>query len=150
MRQIILAIILCFILSVSVSATHYQAPVVPESAEEYMPPDQESFGQGLLYILKTALSNLKPELATASKICLSIISVVLLISILQTITEFSKNVIQLTGAVIIGILLLSPVNSLVVLGSNTIRELTDYSKLLFPVMTAAMAAQGAVTSSTAI
>ena len=36
------------------------------------------------------------------------------------------------------------------LGSNTIQELSSYGKLLLPVMTAALAAQGGVTSSTAL
>ena len=150
MRQIIVILILISVLCVPVSATEPTAPPAPKSALPYMPQEQESFGEGLFYILKTAFTKLKPEFAEASKIVLSVIVVVLLISILQTITEFSQNTVQLTGAVIIGILLLSPINTLVHLGSETIVELTDYSKLLLPVMTSAMAAHGGITSSSAI
>ena len=71
-------------------------------------------------------------------------------SVLQGLTEFSANAIQLTGAVVIGILLLEPVNTLVQLGADTVTELSDYGKLLLPVMTAALAAQGGITSSAAM
>ena len=150
MKIILVILILSSVLCIPVSGIPPTAPPAPESALPYMPQEQDSFGEGLIYIIKTAFMKLKPEFADASKIVLSVIIVVLLISILQTITEFSQNTIQLTGSVIIGILLLSPINALVHLGSDTILELTNYSKLLLPVMTSAMAAQGGITSSSAI
>lgn len=150
MKKLIVFIIFICMLPLPASAMEYTAPVAPESAEPYMPPEQENFAQGLWYIIKTALSEINPELASAGKICLSVILTVLLMSVLQNMTEFSANTIQLTGAVAIGILLLEPANTLIQLGLNTVRELSDYGKLLLPVMTAALAAQGGVTTSAAL
>lgn len=150
MKNFIIIIVVLSILCIPVSAAEYVAPQAPESAQQYMPQDHNSFGEGLLFIVKQALLKLKPEMANALKICISVVGVVLLISILQTISDPSQNVIRLTGAAAIGILLLSPINTLVHLGSHTITELTDYSKLLLPVMTSAMAAHGGITLSSAI
>ena len=150
MKFITLIVIITLILAVSVSAVEYTAPTAPDSAQPYMPEDQQTFAQGLWYIIKTAFNQIKPEFATASKSCICVIAVVLLMSILQNLTDTSKNAIQLTGAVAIGIILLSPMNSLIETGRNTVTELTDYGKLLLPIMTTALAAQGGVTSSSAL
>ena len=146
---IIFALLLSFLI-IPVSAMEYTAPTAPESAQPYMPPEQENFAQGLLYIIKTALTQMNPELVNASKVCLSVIVIVLLTGVLQSITEFSVSTIRLTTAVIIGILLLEPTNTLLQLGATTVTELSDYGKLLLPVMTASMAAQGGVTASAAL
>ena len=150
MKKFIIFVILLSFLVLPVSAVEYTAPAAPESAEPYMPPEQENFAQGLWYIIKTALSEINPELASAAKICLSVILAVLLMAVLQSLAELSANTIQLTGAVVIGILLLEPANTLIQLGMDTVTELSDYGKLLLPVMTAAMAAQGGVTTSAAL
>ena len=150
MKYFIIMIVVLSMLCIPVSAAEYVAPQAPESAQPYMPQDYNSFGQGLFYIIRQALMKLKPEIANALKICISVVGVVLLTSILQSISESSQNVIRLTGAAAMGILLLSPINSLINLGSHTITELTDYSKLLLPVMTSAMAAHGGITASSAI
>ena len=150
MKKLIIFVLLLSFFLLPVSAMEYTAPSAPESAEPYMPPEQDSFAEGLWYIIKTALQEINPELASASKICLSIILAVLLMAVLQSLTDCSANAIQLTGAVVIGILLLNPTNTLIQLGLDTITELSDYGKLLLPVMTAAMAAQGGVTTSAAL
>lgn len=150
MKKIIIIFMLLSFLVVPVSAMEYTAPTAPESAEPYMPPKQENFAQGLWYIIKTALSEISPELASAARLCLSVILTVLLMAVLQSLTDFSASAIQLTGAVVIGILLLEPANTMIQLGLDTVRELSDYGKLLLPVMTAAMAAQGGITASAAL
>ena len=150
MKRVIIILVFLSFLIFPVSATEYTAPEAPESAQPYMPEGNESFSEGLWFIIKTAIKKVKPELANASGICFSVIAMVLVMSVMQTITVISESVIRLTCAVAVGILLLSPANSLIRLGENTVTELSDYGKLLLPVMTAAMAAQGGITTSSAI
>lgn len=150
MKKLLTFLLLLSFLTLPVSAMAYTAPLAPESAEPYMPPAQENLAQGLWHITKTALAEINPELTSAAKICLSVILTVLLMSVLQSLTDFSASTIQLTGAVVIGILLLEPANTLIQLGIDTVTELSDYGKLLIPVMTSAMAAQGGVTTSAAL
>ena len=150
MRKFILYLVLICCIAVPVSATEFNAPTAPESAQKYMPSDTESFSDGLLYIVKSAVTALKPSLADASGVCFSLIAVVLLMRVLTNLSGSAANTIRLTGAVVIGLMLLEPLNSMIHLGTDTVGEMSEYGKLLLPVMTAAMAAQGGVTSSAAI
>ena len=150
MRRIIIFLLLFLLLPQSVSAMEFTAPSAPESAQQYMPDAQETFADGLWYILKKAIAAVGPELANASGICLSLIAVVLLTSMLAAFSESSAGVLRLMAAVVIGILLLEPANSLIRLGTNAVTELSEYGKLMIPVVTAAIAAQGGVTTSAAL
>lgn len=147
MKKWIIALIFVCIFALPVSAMEFTAPTAPEAAQKYMPEEQESFAQGLWYILKTAISSLRPELSGASAICLSLIATVLLLGVLGTLSNSVSGSIRLVGAVAIGVLLLQPMHSMIQLGTATITELSEYGKLLLPVMTAAVAAQGGTTSS---
>ena len=150
MRKFLILLLLSLFLIQPVSATEFAAPSAPESAQQYMPSEKETFADGLWYIFKSAISALRPELADASGICLSVMAVVLLTSILSSFSESSAGILRLVVAVVIGILLLEPANSLINLGTNAVTELSEYGKLMIPVMTAAVASQGGVTTSAAL
>lgn len=142
-------ILLCFLV-IPVSAMEFTAPTVPGSAEQYMPSENETFAQGLWYIIKTAVASVHPEFANAAGTGIYIISATLLLSILNTVSKSVLNSIRLTGAIILGVILLEPVNSFINLGSSTVAQLSEYGKLILPVMTASLAAQGGTTSSAAL
>lgn len=150
MKKLILAILLVITLIYPVSAQEFTAPLAPESAQPYMPNDTETFSEGLWYILKTAIAKLQPSLLDAGRSCLSLIAVVLLISLIQTFSGATKKAADLVGAVAISLLLMQPTNALIRQAADTVKELSEYGKLLLPVMTAAAASQGAVTTSAAI
>ena len=150
MKKWIIWLILASVLVLPVSAMEFTAPAAPESAQPYMPQERETFAEGLWYIFRTAIAALEPELAEASGICLSLIAAVLLMSIFSSLSKSASGSVRLVGAVVIGILLLTPINSLIKLSTNTVIELSEYGKLLLPVMTAAVAAQGGATSSVAL
>ena len=57
---------------------------------------------------------------------------------------------QLAGAMLVATILLEPAHALITLGADTVQELSEYEKLLLPVLTAAMAAQGGVGTSAAL
>lgn len=150
MRRIIFLILIAGLLITPVKAMEFTAPNVPEGAEEFMPEDTESFSEGLWYVIKTAISKLQPSITQAAQICLSLIAVTLLTSVLQTVTESAKLPITLAGSIAISILLIQPANALITLGAETVRRLSDYGKLLLPVLTGALAAQGGATTSAAL
>lgn len=150
MRKYLLMIPMLLLLIQPVSAMEFSAPAAPDSAQQYMPSSDETFADGLWYIIKSAVSVLRPELADASGVCLSLIAVVLLISILKSISENSDGVLRVVGAVVIGLLLLESANILIAKGIETVNELSNYGKLMIPVMTTAVAAQGGVTTSAAL
>ena len=133
-----------------VSALEITAPEVPASAQQWMPDKTDTFAEGLIEILQDAIGLLRPDLKEASGTCLGVIAAVLIISILQSFSGSVKKTGELAGAVAISWLLLSSTRSLIHLGSQTVAELSEYGKLLLPVMTAALAAQGGITSSAAL
>ncbi len=150
MRKCIIFLVLLLLLVQPISATELTAPSAPESAQQYMPSEQETFAEGLWYIIRSAVAALRPELADASGVCLSLIVTVLLISIISSFSDSAAGVLRLVVAVVIGLLLLEPANSLIRLGTKAVTELSEYGKLMIPVMTAAVAAQGGVTTSAAL
>lgn len=150
MKFLPFVIALIFLLAVPVSAMEVTAPEVPESGADLMPRDTGSFWQGLCEILRQALISLRPDLAEASRTCLSVAAVVLLLSLLNTFPGIPARAGETTLAVAIGALLLRSSHSLIALGRDTVTELSEYGKLLLSVMTTAMAAQGAVTTSGAL
>lgn len=150
MRKLLICIALICCMLITVSASEFTAPTAPESAQKYMPNDTESFSEGLWYIVKSAITALRPSWSKVSGVCLALIAAVLLMHILSSISDSESGAIQLAGAVVIGLILLDPLNSMIQLGTNTVTEMSEYGKLLLPVMTASMAAQGGVTSSAAL
>lgn len=150
MRKWIIGIALLCCIALPVSATEFTAPPAPKSAQPYMPDSQETFAQGLWHIVKSAVTAIEPALSDAAGTCLSIVAIVLLLSIMKSLNNDASLTMRLTGAVVVGVLLLGPVSSMISLGRETIGQISDYSKLLLPVMTAALAAQGGTTASAAL
>ena len=150
MKHLITTIILFLLLATPVCAVEFEAPEVPISGQEYMPKDTQSFAAGLWSIMKESISHVKPSIHDAAGICLSIISSVILCSIVKVFPGNSGKMVTLVGTILIGYLLLKPSNTLIHLGSRTVEELSDYGKLLLPVLTAAMAASGGITRSAAL
>ena len=150
MRRFVLLIITVIFLTIPVSAIDFTAPAAPDTAEEYMPENTESFGEGLWYILKSAIHKLQPSISEASGICLSLFAITILTSLLHSFSGSTKKVVELAGVFMISLLLMQPANTLIKLGTQTVTELSEYGKLLLPVLTAALAAQGFASSSAAL
>lgn len=150
MKKYILAVLLIFALSLPASAMEFEAPTVPYSGTAYMPPETESFGEDLWYIFKQAIYNIRPELAQTAVLCLSVVGISLLTSALVCTSGKTKQMTEFVSIISISVLLLQTTDSLINLGAQTVRQISEYGKLLMPVMTAAMAAQGGVTSSAAL
>lgn len=132
------------------TAMDLTAPTVPDSGSKYMPQEVDSFSEGLLLILKEALAELHPDLSSAASVCFRVLAVVLVCSLLRSLSGNAGQASRLTAGVLIGVTLLGSSRTLIRLGTATVQELSEYGKLLLPVMTAALAAQGGVTRSSAL
>ena len=143
-------LLMLLVITFPVSAAEYTAPEAPNSAQQYLPENTETFSDGLWYIVKQALENFNPDLAEGMKVCLSLIACVLVASIMQSFTGVSKETVDLVAILGIAASLLQSTNSMIRLGTETVTEISAYGKLLIPVMTAALAAQGSTTTSAAL
>jgi len=150
MRRVIMCICVILLFVQPVLALDINAPKAPKSIEEYMPEKVSSFGEDLLLIIKNILPTIAPSAADASRICLALVGIVLLVSLTDYYSEKQSIVTNLVCVVSVGVVLVQPVNAMIDLGVKTVTEITEYGKLLLPVMTSALAAQGGVTASAAL
>lgn len=147
MRKLTILLILLFTFSFPVSASELTAPVPPENAQDLMPAEQNSFGEDLWYVIRSAFDALAPEITACCGICLGISAVVLLTTVFESLPGNSKNTAELVCTIAIGTMVFKTANSLILDGANTVRQLSDYGKLLLPVMATATAAQGGISTS---
>lgn len=148
--KVFLVFLLLLGLTLPVYAAEITAPPVTGEAQELMPQGMPSFGEGLWYIVKTAVTALRPDLAASSRLCLSVIGVTMLVSILNSFSEKTAELVNLAGVLVIGAFLLSSAHTMISSAAETVEEISNYGKLLLPVMTAAVAAQGGSVSSAAL
>lgn len=150
MRNLFISLFLCFALILPVNALEIYPPAAPAEASDLMPESTESFGAGLAELLQKGLQKLRPDLMQASRVCVSLVAAVMLISVLQTLSSPLKGISGMAGTTVIAGILLMNTQSMIRLAADTVSGISDYGKLLLPVMTSAMAAQGRLTASAAI
>ena len=151
MRKIVLVMVLLAAFTLPVQALDVTAPQAPESVSNVMPETPETFGEGLWDLMKAVIEKIQPELTEAAASCLCLFCATLLIAMLQPVAKGAgRKAADLVCTLWIALALLQPTRSMINLGVNTVNEMTEYGKLLLPVMTAALAAQGGVTKSAAL
>lgn len=150
MRKAVFLFLLLLLLVQPVSAQELTAPEVPETAKPYLQQEPQSFGEGLWEMLRAASAQVLPALHEASRTCLGAIAAVLLASVLRSFHSSSEQLVRLACGTAVAAVLMGTTHSLIGLGVQTVEELSTYGKLLLPVMTSAMAAQGGVTTATAL
>lgn len=146
MRLLAIFCCICF-LQIPVSALEIEAPTIPAEHLDQMPDETDSLWAGLWNIAQKAVDAVIPDIHGASEIAISIIASVILISIIQTVSSPLQKSTEMAGITVITWILLSNTNAMIGLAADTIQEISDYGKLLLPVMTTALAAQGGITTS---
>lgn len=150
MRNVCIILILVCFLCIPVSAMDFTAPTVPEAGMPFMPQSTESFADALLELVHNGLERLWPDLVDAADISCRVFVAVLLISLLAVLVSDMKPALQIVGTVSLTVILLQGTNAMLCLAEETVQQMSQYGKLLLPVMTGALAAQGGITSSTAL
>ena len=150
MRGLIIGILATFLMITPVDATDFTAPTAPDAAINYMPDETDNFGEGLLFVIQEAIRKIQPEFTEAIRVCVIVVGVTIAIGMLSCFTEKKDIAFDLAGALIVSLLLVQPAKSLIRLSTQTISEISLYGKMLLPVMSGALAAQGGITKSAAI
>lgn len=150
MRKLVFLLLLLTLLVRPASAVEITPPEVPEAGAQLMPEDTTSFADSLIELLQRAMRNIEPDLTEASETSIAVICIVMVFSLLHSFSGSTQKASYIAGSLAVASVLLNSTNSLVRLGTSTITELSNYGKLLLPVMTAAMASQGGVTTSTVL
>lgn len=143
----VIGILLCLPLYASCSA--FTAPSVPNDAKQWMPEEDSEFTDGIRQIIQKSLPEVQKILPSALKSGLAVYCCVLLSGISRSYAD-GYYLSDITCSACISVILLQTSHSMISLAAATISEMTEYAKLFLPVMTAAYAAQGTVTSSSAL
>ena len=150
MKKMLVMVLLALLLANPVCALDLEAPEVPELGRDLMPYDTESFSEGFFSILQEALARVRPDILSALRSAGGLIAISLLISSVKLIPGSQERVSELVGIVSVSLMLLGTSGSMIRLASETVEELSAYGKLLFPVLTAGLAAQGCSVTSGAL
>lgn len=150
MKKLLLVIVLLLALAVPVCAQGYTVPPAPEDAAGLLPDDRDTFAEGLWYVISSAFAMVQPKLLESGKVALTVIGATMLISILKSREGAGKEAVSLAGIVTVACLLLQPAGAQIATATETVSQLSAYGKLLLPVMTAALAAQGGTVTSAAL
>lgn len=150
MKHLIISIIVIAMLTLPVSAAELTAPTVPNSGAYIFPDDPENFADGLWSILSDALILIKPAIIDAAAACMGLLAISILVSVLSSFPGASYQAVQTVAVLGITALLFQNSRVMTQLACDTITELSNYGKLLFPVLTAAVAAQGGTSTSAAL
>lgn len=150
MKRLVLLLCLLVALTLPVGAAEYTAPEAPDSALALMPTEQSSFGEDLWTVICAAVEKLQPSLAEAARLCVSLFSTAMLISVIKTLPGRTAELTEFVGVIGIALLMAGQAGSMITLAADTVTELSEYGKLLLPVLSAALAAQGGITASTAL
>ncbi len=150
MRKFLSAVVLLFALAIPANASEISAPPVPQSGQIIMPENTESFGSALFQLIRNSVDRILPDLTETVRICIQLLVTSLLCSLLSLLPNRSGRAASVGSVVIVFLQLVRNTDTLIRLASDTVREICEYGKLLCPVMTAALSAQGAITSSSAL
>lgn len=149
MKRLIAMVGLILCLALPVGAVEFEAPAAPESVAEAVEEKADTFAEGLWNVICAAVEVLNPSLTEAGQVAVRVAGAVMLCGLVRQLGGKGQTV-DLVSTVCVGAALLEPASSLIRLGVETVMELRDYGKLLLPVMTGAMAAQGGFTASSAM
>lgn len=146
MRKLICLILVLLLLPVPAFAA--ELPKSGGETDAIVPERSDSFLEGFWTVLKYSVRELNPSLAEAGAVCLRVSVMVILGLLIQGISEKgSQQALDLAMAVAVSCTLVNTSASMLQLAEDTVRRLSAYGKLLLPVMTGALAAQGGTTSS---
>ena len=137
-------------LMIPVRADTLIAPEAPDDVKSLIQSDDINLLERIRYLFAEGIRSAQPTVAPTAKLCGYLLCAMLLFALTFEIKGNYGRFWELSGVFAISTLLLSNTGSMLRLGIETVQQITDYSKLLLPVLTAALAAQGGSVSATAL
>jgi len=141
---------LILVLATPAEASEIRAPVVPQSGMDIMPEETEDFGDALFQLMQNSIGSLFPDLRKSARSCMQLLVTALLLSLITVLPNQSGRMTSAAAVVVILLLIFQNADMLIHLAADTVREICEYGKLLCLVMTSALAAQGAMTTASAL
>lgn len=128
---------------------------VPEHARQMLadqsPTEDINAAEKLFSIFRQALSESLGTVGKVIKVMLEVLLITVLCQLLDSSqVPYGRQTAALFGTLSIAACCISDVHALIGLGSETVLEISEFSKLLLPVMVSAAAASGSITGAGAV
>ena len=153
-RKLLILLLLLPLLALSAGASQTMDEVeieLPAEAQAYMPDSENGFLSGLLEVLQKAFLAVVPGLRESVAVCAGVLAATILCALFQAgDTGLRTPTANLLGAAAIGALLLRQTDVLIRQGLETIQAISDFGKLLLPVMSASLVASGGSVTASAL
>lgn len=155
MRKWMMMLLILGLLAVPVLGAEAEAEAVlegvPQEAQAFLPQEDRGFLNGVLEVVRKALLAVTPGLPQAAAACAGVLAAAILCALFRAGDEGLRTpTADILGAVAIASLLLQPTDALIQSGLETVQAISDYGKLLLPVMSAALVASGGTTTASAL
>lgn len=150
MKKLLMVLMLFPLLVTEVNGLEIETPAPPEAAMAFMPSSPDNFAEGMMEVLRDALLHFSPAMKEAASVCAGVMAAVLIVSVVQAFPGVGSRAVNLAGSLAVAAVLLETSNSMIHLATGTVEEISQYGKLLLPVMTTSLAAQGGVSASAAL
>ena len=155
MRKWMMMLLILGLLAVPVLGAEAEAEAVlegvPQEAQAFLPQEDRGFLNGVLEVVRKALLAVTPGLPQAAAACAGVLAAAILCALFRAGDEGLRTpTADILGAVAIASLLLQPTDALIQSGLETVQAISDYGKLLLPVMSAALVASGGTTTASAM
>ena len=149
MRKLLLLALIIILLPLPVCAAEYEPPPPGGLGEKYMPENTDSFSAGLWQIIQEGIRLAEPAVAEAAAVCAKLIALILILAMVKTVWNGGR-ILELMGTVCVSCMLLHSSTTLIALATETVQQISDYGKLLLPMVAGALAGEGAVTTAAAL
>lgn len=126
---------------------------VPQPLSEgtcLIPAQGTPFNEGILTMIYQALPQIYPELSYCIRFCVSLLGICILVGFTDSFSGTHGKILRLSGTAAMSALFVSDAHSILMLGLETAKALSEYGKLLLPVFASALAFCGHTASSAAI
>ena len=155
MRKWMMMLLILGLLTVPVLGAEAEAEAVlegvPQEAQAFLPQEDRGFLNGVLEVVRKALLAVTPGLPQAAAACAGVLAAAILCALFRAGDEGLRTpTADILGAVAIASLLLQPTDAMIQSGLETVQAISDYGKLLLPVMSAALVASGGTTTASAL
>lgn len=142
-------LLFCFLFAVPVKASQMDIISQQEAiyganmVEGYKTVDAVGFLDGLRTLMNQTLSNSDRVITHALTVVLKVLAIVILCRLTDSFGDKQEfDVVQLAGTLSIMVLCAKDVRAMIGLGRNTMGEISEFSKLLMPVLSAAAVTTG--------
>ena len=147
MIKTVIVMFCLLLLPVSVSAEENTLPGIDDIGTDRAQVSPYDFLEEFWGLIENTMIESRPDLRYAAQVSSSVLAAGMVLALLTNLWKGPAVSVDIVTTAVITAILFQGTNSMLVLAKDTVLQMSQYGKLLLPVMTGALAAQGGISSS---